>query len=168
MDERLIESLAAAVRAAAALPAIPVQPVAVEVRSPTPNTVVTRDALTYDAPLAQVEPRLLDIEVDFVWPDGSAERDIQRVDEGERRGGTVPLADGDGPVERDHRRRREGEQVVVEGDDLAPVGRRLAVHRLDRGLHLVRTGVAAAQAAPDEVAALLGEVVVPPAAVLVL
>lgn len=34
---------------------------------------------------------------------------------------TVDLRNGDRSVERDHRRRSHGVQVVVEGDDLAPI-----------------------------------------------
>ena len=65
------------------------------------------------------------------------------------------LGDGHGPVEGDDRRRRDGEELVVEGDDLAPVGvrrrRRVAVHGVDRRLDLVRPGRVAPQAAPHEV-----------------
>ena len=56
----------------------------------------------------------------------------------------------DGTVEPDDRRRRDGEQLVVEREHLPPVGvgrgRGVAVHRVDRGLDLIRAGLVAAQA----------------------
>ena len=46
------------------------------------------------------------------------------------------------------------EQLVVERDDLRPVGRRVGVDGVDRGLQLVRAGLVAAQQAADERVAL--------------
>ncbi len=48
----------------------------------------------------------------------------QAVDQRQRGRRAVDLGDRDRPVQRDHRGRGQREQVVVEGDDLAPVGRR--------------------------------------------
>ena len=45
-------------------------------------------------------------------------------------------------------------QQVVERDDLGPVGRRVGVDGVDRGLQLVRAGLVAAQQAADERVAL--------------
>src|SRR5690606_41945781 len=67
---------------------------------------------------------------------------VQRVDQGEGRGGAVYLGDGHGAVEGGDRAAVEGRQLAVEGEDLAPVGVRrgggVGVHRVHRGLDLVR------------------------------
>ena len=47
---------------------------------------------------------------------------VQLVHQRERGGRAVDLADGDGAVEGDDRGRGDREQLVVEGDDLRPVG----------------------------------------------
>ena len=73
--------------------------------------------------------------------------------------------------ERDDRRRRHREQLIVERDDLAPVGgagrRRVGVHRVDRRLDLVRPGTIAAQAVADDALALGDQRPIPRAAVLI-
>jgi hypothetical protein len=55
----------------------------------------------------------------------------------------VKLGDCDGPVEGDDRRRVEADELVVEGDDLRPVGvadvADGGVHGVDRGEDLVAT-----------------------------
>jgi hypothetical protein len=56
----------------------------------------------------------------------------------------VELADGDGPVEDDDRRGVEVDDLVVQGDDLRPVGRAPVagggVYGTDRGEDLVAAG----------------------------
>ena len=85
--------------------------------------------------------------------------------------GPVDLGHRDRPVERDHRARRDGQQLVVQRQDLGPVGGgrdgRVAVHGVDRGLDLVRARLAAAQALPDEGLALGDQRAVPARPVLV-
>ncbi len=96
---------------------------------------------------------------------------VQPVDQVQRRRRAVHLGHRDRPVQRRHRARGHGQQLVVQRDDLGPVGgrgvRRVAVHRVDGCLDLVRAGLAAAQALPDQRLALRDELPVPPAAVLV-
>ena len=62
------------------------------------------------------------------------------VEGSERSAGTFCLADGDGPIERNHGGGHDREQMIVEIDDLGPVGCfervGVAVHGLDRGLEL--------------------------------
>ena len=95
----------------------------------------------------------------------------QVADGGEGDVGPVHLGDGHGPVEGDDRRRRHPLEVVVELDDLAPVGvggrGGVAVHGVDGGLDLERPGLVAAQARPHERLALGDLVPIPRAAVLV-
>ena len=78
----------------------------------------------------------------------------QRVDQLERLPRAVDLRDRDGPVERDDRGRREDEELVVEREDLFPVGvgcsGRVAVDRVDRRLELVGTWLVSPQASFDE------------------
>ena len=97
--------------------------------------------------------------------------EVELVDEGQRRRGAVDLGDRDGAVERHDRGRLQGQQVVVERDDLPPVGRLggrgIAVDCVDRGLELVGAGLVAAQAAAKDRLPLLDEGAVPAAAVLV-
>src|SRR5439155_22965214 len=84
--------------------------------------------------------------------------EVELVDKGERLGRATQLGDGDAAVERHDGGGRDGDQLVVEGEDLAPVRLRgrggIAVHGADRGLKLVGPGPVAAQACPDEVGAL--------------
>ena len=67
--------------------------------------------------------------------------EVQLVDERERGVGAAQFGDGDGVVECDDGCRGDREEVVVEGDDLRPVGVlefwRVGVHGVDRGLELV-------------------------------
>ena len=64
--------------------------------------------------------------------------EIECVDREVRRGRPFQLGECDGAVERDHRCRAERVEVVVQREHLAPVGlgngRRVTVHRVDRGL----------------------------------
>ena len=93
------------------------------------------------------------------------------VERGEAVGGAVELGDGDGPVERDHGVRAQRVELVVEGDDLRPVGGvgggGVGVDGGDGGLDLERSGLVAAQAGADEVVAFGDERAVPQGAVLV-
>jgi hypothetical protein len=60
-----------------------------------------------------------------------------RIKRGQRSGGTLDLGDGDGPIECNDRRRHDRVELIVQGDDLRPVGclKRVGgtVHGLDRG-----------------------------------
>ncbi len=95
----------------------------------------------------------------------------QAVDqiEGHRR--AVDLGHRDGAVECDHRAWRDREQLVVQPQDLVPVGvgsgRRVAVHRVDGRLDLVRAGLVTPQALPDDGLPLGDEHAVPACPVLV-
>lgn len=55
---------------AARFPALDIQPVSVEILSPRPATTIQKEAPAFDSPLTELEPRLLDIQVQFEWPDG--------------------------------------------------------------------------------------------------
>jgi hypothetical protein len=83
----------------------------------------------------------------------------------------VYLRDRDGPVERDDRGRCDGRELVVQGQDLAPVGvcgsGRVGVYGGDRRLDLVRPGAVAAQARPYDVVPLDDELPLPLRPVLV-
>ena len=84
---------------------------------------------------------------------------------------SVHLGNGDGAIERHDWRRRELEQVVIELQDLRPVGRGgtrcLAVHGIDRRLKLVRPGLIAPQALANERLAFRNQLAIPPAAILI-
>jgi hypothetical protein len=73
---------------------------------------------------------------------------LQVFHEHQRSSGTVHLGHGDRPVERHDRSRRERAELVVQLEDLAPVGvrrgRGVAVDGVDRGLDLIRARLAAA------------------------
>lgn len=89
----------------------------------------------------------------------------QGVHRRERDRRTLDLRERDGTVQRHDRGRRDREQVVVEREDLRPVRRgdvrAVRVHRLDRGLELVRARPPAAQAPPHELEPLRDERRVP-------
>jgi hypothetical protein len=96
--------------------------------------------------------------------------EIEAVHDGEGGGRALDLGHRDRAVERDHRARRDGQQLVVQRQDLIPVGGgrdgRVAVHGADRGLDLVRARLAAAQALPDQGLTLGDQRVVPARPVL--
>jgi len=95
----------------------------------------------------------------------------EAVHEGERRIRSLDFGHGDGAIERHDRTRRAGQQLVVQLEDLPPVrGARLgriAMHGIDRGLDLVRAGLVANEALPDDHLAFGDQVVIPTAAVLI-
>ena len=97
--------------------------------------------------------------------------EVEGVDDGERRRRTFDLGEGDRAVERDDGVRGDREELVVELENLAPVGcgcgRGVAVDGVDRGLDLVRTGLVALEAAPHDRLAFGDEVAIPTGAVLV-
>jgi hypothetical protein len=96
---------------------------------------------------------------------------VQLVYEGQRGGWAVQFGHCHRPVERHHRARRDDQQLVVEAQDLVPVGRgrdgRVTVDGADRGLDLVGAGLTAAQALPDQGLALGDQRAVPARPVLV-
>ncbi len=97
--------------------------------------------------------------------------ELELVDEDERCFRSLDLGYGDRAVERDDRSRREGQKLVVEPQDLAPVrgrrGRRVAVDCVDRRLDLIRAGLVPPQTSSDERLTLGDECTVPEASVLV-
>ncbi|MFN8487666.1 MAG: FHA domain-containing protein [Caldilineaceae bacterium] len=60
-------------------PVVPAKPVQIEVAAPQPNEVITRKAPAPDTPLAEIEPKLLPIQLHFAWPDGHQRR-LQRIE----------------------------------------------------------------------------------------
>jgi hypothetical protein len=90
---------------------------------------------------------------------------VERVEGVETGGGAAQLADGDGPVEGGHRVGAHGVELVVEGDDLGPVGGRggggVGVDGGDGRLDLERAGLVAAQARTDEVVSFGDEQAIP-------
>ena len=85
-------------------------------------------------------------------------------------GGTAHLRHGDGPVQRHHGRGRVGEELVVQRDDLRPVGVGrsvgVAVDCGDRGLDLIGPGRLRRRQAHNGLS-LGDQVTVPAVAVLV-
>ncbi len=67
------------VRAVRPFPAVSVAPVRVTLVTPGPGLFIQKVAQTYDQPLEEVEPRELEIQVAFEWPDGQP-RAIRRVE----------------------------------------------------------------------------------------
>jgi hypothetical protein len=109
-----------------------------------------------------------------VRADGVKQMDVAQVevvDERERRIRALDLGDRDGAIARHDRARHEREQLVIERDDLVPVGigrgGRVAVDGVDRRLDLVRPGGVAPQAAANDRLALGDQIVIPGPAVLV-
>jgi len=92
------------------------------------------------------------------------------VHQSQRSSGALHLADGDGAVEGHDRRGGDRKQLVVEGDDLRPVGlldcRGVRVHGVDGGLELIRTGLVAAKAPADDRLTFLDQGPIPSSAVL--
>lgn len=68
------------VRAALPFPSIAVSPYRVTIDSPTPNTIITKQAPAFDTPLNEIEPLEMTIETDFTLPKGQGDRDITRVE----------------------------------------------------------------------------------------
>src|SRR5712691_3427247 len=95
---------------------------------------------------------------------------VQFVDQSERCRGALNLADRDGSVEGNDRRGGDRKQLVVQGDDLRPVGLfecgSVRVHGVDGGLQLVRAGLVAAEAATDDRLSFLDQGAIPTATVL--
>ena len=98
-------------------------------------------------------------------------RDLCGIDEAQRRFRSLDFRHRDGAVQRDDRVRVELQEMVVESNDLRPVGgrrrARLAVHGLDRGLDLVGARRVPSQAGAHERLAFRDEPRIPPLAVLV-
>lgn len=67
------------VRTVHPFPALELQPVRVTLVSPGPGLFIQKVAETHDQPLAEVEPKELEIQVAFEWPDGKPRR-LQRVE----------------------------------------------------------------------------------------
>ncbi len=67
------------VRAATAFPTVDVQPVQVSMVRPTGELQLTKEAPVYDTALEELEPKAIDVEVDFSWLDGRP-REIRRVE----------------------------------------------------------------------------------------
>lgn len=96
----------------------------------------------------------------------------ETVEQPETGVGAVAHRHRDHAVERDDRGRFQDGKHVVEGDDLDPVGAcdvvRLVVQRRDRRLNPVRPGGPAGQRRHRQPAAILDQIGVPAAAVLLL
>ena len=56
-----------------------IQPMQVEISSPQSYEIVERQAIAFDTPLTELEPKILPIELKFIWPDGPP-RQIDRVE----------------------------------------------------------------------------------------
>ena len=95
---------------------------------------------------------------------------FQLVHQRQGSSGALHLADGDGAVEGHDRCGGDCKQLVVQGDNLRPVGlldcRSVRMHRVDGGLELIRTGVVAAKAPAKECLTLLDQGPIPSSAVL--
>ncbi len=97
--------------------------------------------------------------------------EVEGVHRRQRGGRTVHLGQRHRPVEGDDGRRRERLQLVVQLQDLLPVGvdggRGVAVDGADGGLELIGAGLVAADAAGDQCLPLGDQRPVPPPSVLV-
>lgn len=77
------------------VPATSIQPAAVQITAPAAGAVFVRNAEAYDTPTNQMEPRTLDVETVFGWPDRKP-RGIQRM---EYQIGGVTITRDEGPFE---------------------------------------------------------------------
>ena len=95
---------------------------------------------------------------------------VQRAEHRETRSWSVDHRDGDRPIERHDRTRRDLFEHVVQGEDLRPVGlvgaRSFVVDRGDRRLQLVRAGRCLAEGGGDQPHALVDLPGVPQVAIL--
>jgi hypothetical protein len=95
----------------------------------------------------------------------------QRIDERQRGAGTLDFGDRDGAVKCDDGSRSHHDELVVERENLAPVGLcccgRVAVHGVDRGLNLIRPRRIAREAASDERLTLSDERAIPAVTILI-
>src|SRR6266516_3610552 len=90
---------------------------------------------------------------------------VQLVHQRQRSRGASQLANGDGAVKGYDRRGGEREQLVVQGDDLRPVGllecRGVRMHGVDRGLELVCARLIAAKTLADDRLTLVDQGAIP-------
>ena len=97
--------------------------------------------------------------------------EVEAVDEGERCIRSLDLGHRHRAVEGHDRAQGERQQLVVQLQDLPPVGggggRRVAVDGVDRRLDLIRAGLVATEALPDDGLAFGDQASIPEAAVLV-
>jgi hypothetical protein len=95
---------------------------------------------------------------------------LQLVHQRQRGGGALHLPDGDGAVEGHDRRGGDREQLVVQSDDLRPVGHldrgSVRMHRVDGCLELIGTRLVATKALVDDRLTLLDQGPIPSCAVL--
>src|SRR5207302_424136 len=95
--------------------------------------------------------------------------EVEIVDQRQRGCGAVDLGDRDRAVQRNDRTGGQCGELVVELQDLPPVrrgsGGGVGVHGVDRRLDLVRAGLVASEALPDEGLALGDEGAIPAGAV---
>src|SRR5829696_4347319 len=95
---------------------------------------------------------------------------LQPLHQRQRRGRVLQLTDGDGAVEGHHRGGGDHQQLVVQGDDLRPVGlldrRGVRVHGVDGRLELIGTRLVGAKAAAEDRLTLGDQGPVPLGAVL--
>src|SRR4029077_19233068 len=80
--------------------------------------------------------------------------EIEAIQNFQRRLGTFDLGDRDGAVQRHDCARRHRQELIIELQDLPPVGgggdRRVAVDGIDRRLNLVRTRPASRETSSKE------------------
>src|SRR5215217_6977492 len=96
--------------------------------------------------------------------------ELELVDQLERGSGPLDLADRDRAVEGYDRRRGKREQLVVQGEDLRPVGvlesRGVGVDGVDSRLELIRARLVATNAPAYDRLTLLDQCPIPATAVL--
>src|SRR5207248_2709522 len=111
--------------------------------------------------LKQIRPRGVEGEVPL---------QVQLIHQNERGSGPAQLTDGNGAVEGDDRGGSDRKQVVVQGDDLRPVGVHgclgIRMHGIYGRLELICTGLVAAEAPAHDRLALLDQCSIPACAVL--
>ncbi len=64
---------------AVAYPSVAIEPVAVTIASPADQIVIEKNASAFNTPVVDIDPKTIDIQLEFEWPDG-LERDIQQVE----------------------------------------------------------------------------------------
>src|SRR5437588_2110903 len=96
---------------------------------------------------------------------------VQRVDQAKRGVRTLHLGEGYRAIQLYNRARSHDQELVVELEDLPPIGLGgaacVAVHGLDRGLQLVGPGPIDSQTAAHQLLSLRDEIAIPKAAVLI-
>src|SRR5581483_8579658 len=96
---------------------------------------------------------------------------VESLYRGQRLGGSLDLGDGNRTIERRHGARRDRHELIIQLQDLSPIGlpdaARIAVDRIDGCLNLVRPGPVTCNAQTHQLLPLADEIAIPAGTVLV-